>query len=902
MIQKRYMLYFLVALCCIGCSTKKNTWATRSYHTTTTRYNIHFNATNSFNDGIQSMNKSQKDDFSQILPLFPISVHENGQAIAANMDVTIEKCRKSIKQHSIKAKPKKNAKKLKDPKYQSFLKQEEFNPMIKKAWVLLGQAEFHKASFMESVSTFTYILRHFSSDPEVVTECRIWIARGYAEMGWHFEAEEALGKINENNVTQRLTPLFAATKADLLLKEHREKEAVSFLEVAADKEKDKYQKMRFNYVLGQLYLQEKAPQQALERFNLVIKSNPAYLFEFNARLNALQIETLHADKAIKQLTKMAKNDNNAEYLDQIYFAIANIYIKTGDEQKAIENYKLSIEKSTRNGVEKALTLVTLGDLYYKNKKYVEAHPYFEEAVQLMSNENEEYPRVSKLATVLGDIATNYTQVELQDSLQALSKLSEKEQRAVVDKIIKQVIKDEEEAKAKAEEEAAQSQGDANFDKFGGTSLANDLIGVGSTDWYFYNSSLINKGRAEFQRRWGRRKLEDNWRRMNKSAQIMSNAEEVNMEELPDSVKQNRNDSVLDDNKNPKFYLAQIPKTPEQFKKSDELIANSLFALGEIYKNKLEDFDAAINMFLTFQRRFPTDERKVDSYYNLYQIYQKKEEPKGSEASRTAIIKEFPESKYAIILSQPDYAERMERMYKMQDDLYAKTYVAYSNNNFATVFTNYQYMVKEFPLSSLLPKFTFLNALSIGKTQSEEKFFNALTELVQKYPDSDVAPMSKDILALMNQGKEAQQGGSHGSLMERREEIMTAEIENDGKVHELTSEKNTAFNLVLISKITDQESYNKLLFDLAAFNFSKFLIKDFDLAIRKIEGQTCLVISNFESYEEVIWYEKLLSEESSLTERISADNCQCIRISSDNLSLIGTYFTLEQYMDFFNKNF
>ena len=132
--------------------------------------------------------------------------------------------------------------------------------------------------------------------------------------------------------------------------------------------------------------------------------------------------------------------------------------------------------------------------------------------------------------------------------------------------------------------------------------------------------------------------------------------------------------------------------------------------------------------------------------------------------------------------------------------------------------------------------------------------------------------------------------------------MAAEIENDGKVHELTSEKNTAFNLVLISKITDQESYNKLLFDLAAFNFSKFLIKDFDLAIRKIEGQTCLVISNFESYEEVIWYEKLLSEESSLTERISADNCQRIRISSDNLSLIGTYFTLEQYMDFFNKNF
>ncbi len=904
MTKKRYIFLLLATVCCFGCSTKKNTWATRTFHTTTTRYNIHFNATNSFNEGIRNMEKAHKDDFSQLLPLFPISVHENGQAIAANMDVTIEKCRKSIKQHSIKAKPKRNPKKLKDPKYQNFLKQEEFNPMIKKAWILLGQAEFHKSSFMESVSTFFYIIRHFSTEPEVVTESRIWIARGYAEMGWLFEAEESLEKINENDVTQRLTPLFAATKADLLLKRNRGKEAIPFLEVAADKEKNKYQRMRFNYVLGQLYLLENSPQKALERFNLVVKSNPAYLFNFNAQLNALQIETKHPDKAIKELTKMAKNDNNADYLDQIYLAIANIYIKNGDEKKAIENYKLSIEKSTRNGVEKALTLTTLGDLYYKNKEYVEAHPCFEEAAQLMKTDNSDYPRVSKLAEVLGEIATNYAQVQLQDSLQNLAKLSEKEQREVIDKIIKQIIKEEEEAKAKAAEDAIQAQGDLGFNRFGNNSMANDLIGAGSTEWYFYNPQLMNKGRAEFQRRWGRRKLEDNWRRMNKSAQILTNEETAaDTEQLPDSIKQLKKDSLPEDNKNPEFYLAQIPKTEAQFQKSNELIADGLFALGEIYKNKLEDFDSAIEMFLTFQRRFPKDERKVDSYYNLYQIYQKKEQSQEADAARNVIVRDFPESKYAIILSQPDYLERMEKMYKIQDDLYKATYTAYTNNNFQEVFKNYRYISEEYPLSPLLPKFTFLNALSIGKTEPADTFFNALTELIKKFPNSDVTPMSKDILALMSQGEEAQQGGTHGSLMERREENLAAiEKEETGKTQELTPEKNTPFTLILVQNTADKKTTNKLLFDLAAFNFSKFLIKDFDLAVRKIDGKECLVISNFENYEEVLWYEKLLMEEPSLTERIAEANCRHMRISAENLSLIGTYFTWEQYIDFFSKNF
>lgn len=903
MIQKRTIIALVALACCLGCSTKKNTWATRSYHTTTTRYNIHFNAKTNYDEGIQNMNKAHIDDFSQTLPLFPISVHSNGQSIASNMDITIEKCRKAIKNHSIKVKPKKDPKRMKDPKYQRFLAQEDFNPMIKQAWVMIGKAEFHKALFMEAGSTFSYTLRHFPSDPEITTECRIWMARCYAEMDWLFEAEEVLGKINENDVTQRLTAIFAATRADLFLKQKRYNEAIPFLEIAANKEKDRYQRMRFNFVLGQLFLQQNDSKKAIEHFTAVTKANPAYLFNFNAQLAMLQVDKSNPEKSVKQLTKMAKNDNNAEYLDQIYCAIANIYLQKGDEAKAIENYKLAIEKSTRNGAEKAVTLVTLGDLYCNNKKYVEAHPCFEEAVQVMKNTHDDYPRVEKLAAILGDIAVNYNQIVLQDSLQQLSKLSDKEQRAVVDKIIERVIKEEEEAKKREAEELAASQGDPNFDRFGGGGFsASDLLGGGNTDWYFYNPQLVNKGRAEFQRRWGRRKLEDNWRRINKVAQILSENNENLTEEQLDSLQQANPDSIVDNTKKPEYYLAQIPKTPEQIEKSNELIADALFALADIYKNKMEDYEAAIEVSKQFQQRFPNDKRKVDSYYSLYQIFNKKEETTEAEVMRKAIINEFPESKYAIILSQPDYTERMAKMYKMQDDLYQKTYKAYASGDFATVSANYNTMAREYPLSTLLPKFAFLNALSVGKTRPQNEFFDQLSEVVKKFPDSDVTPMAKDILALMNQGEEAQQGGKHGSLMERREELLTEADEVPAEERQFAAEKNAAFNLIFVLNTEEKEENNRLVFDFAAFNFTKFMIKDFDLALRKIDDKNCLVISNFESYEEVLWYEKMLIEEPTLVAQITPEKCSRVRISSDNLALIGTYFNWQQYAEFFDKNF
>ena len=888
-----WAILMLLLVVSTSCSTKKNTWSTRAYHSTTTRFNIVFNAQTNYDKGMGELQKMQQDDYSNILPMYPISNHANGQAVGSTMDIVIEKCRKAIKLHSIQKKPQKNPKKSKDPEYQQWLKQTEFNPMVKKAWLLIGQAEFHKADFIGSIGTFTYITKHFSVEPAVVAEARIWMARAYAEMNWIYEAEEVLGKINENDVTTDLNGLFAATKADLLMKQGRYKESVPFLKIALDKEKNRYQRTRFNYILGQLLLLQNDRKTAANYFKAVLKLTPSYTMEFNARMQVLQAETTNPSKAIKSLEKMAKSPNNKEYLDQIYYAIGNIQLFAGKEDKAITAYQTAIKQSTRNGIEKAVVLLKLGDLYYGKKKYIDAQPCYEEASTIISNTHTDYARVTKLAETLGDLAVNYNTVVLQDSLQYLSTLSDKEQREIVDKLIAKVIADEEEAKQRAAEDAANLNAAGDEPAFGSAGLTP----VGTTgEWYFYNPALITSGRTEFQRRWGKRKLEDQWRRLNKTAQM------AEVEETETNAANTANDSLppkMEDTKNPAFYLAQIPRTEAQKEQSNLAIAEALLNMADIYKNRLEDSEMAEAALLDFQKRFPKSDRLLESYYALYQVYGQLQKTAAQNSVRQTIVTNYPTSKYAIILSQPDYAERMQQMYVMQDSLYAATYTAYSKNEFKQVLSNYEYMASNFPLSTLMPKFTFLRALSIGKTASATNFQEALNKLVELYPTSDVASMSKDILALMAQGQQAQKGGSHGSLLSLREQEVQSEAQEPITTKTYTADKQTPF--VLLLKPSDQSSVNQLLFDLAAYNFSKFLIKDFDLAIRTIEGEKMIVISNFENYNEVLWYDKLLTTEPALTESVMAKIASHIYISNDNLSLV-TLLSLKEYNQFFKQNF
>ena len=897
-----YILLFAVFIGFLSsCSTQKNTGATRAYHQMKTKYNIYFNGQVAFDEGEKAIREANEDDYSTILNLYPVSNHKAAEASASQMDKTIEKCRKCIKLHSIKARPKINYKKQKDPKYQAWLKQEEFNNQMGNAWLMLGMAEFHKGDFLGSISTFNYIARHYAYDKDMVARCQLWVARAYGEMGWLYEAEDALRKVQVDNLDRKHASLYSAVSADILLKTKQYNEAVPFIKIALKDEDRKGNRPRFMFVLGQIYQMQGNRTEARDAYAKVLKMQPSNEMDFNARLRRAQLED-NLSTAVKDLTKMAQQDKNKDELDQIYGAIGNVYLARKDTAHALENYELAIEKSTQNGLNKAAVLITAGDIYYTQRNYIKAGPCYKEATQIISSENEQYTRIQRLSETLDELVVEYNTVLLQDSLQRLAMLTPEEQRVVVDSIIARLIRAEEEEKARAEQAARDAENDTGPRSVNTTNMLGNA-GAGAAAWYFYNPQLIRSGKQAFRTQWGNRTLEDNWRRLSKAStsSFMDTPPEEDEEQAlstdsigTDSIKNTVQETTETDNHKPEYYLQQIPKTDEDFWQSNLLIANALYNMVYIYRDKVGDRALSDETFREFCRRFPRDARLVDLYYMQYLTALKEKRDADAEEYRQQILALFPESNEAMIVSQPDYFDRLRHMAAEQDSLYEATYNEYTQSHFAAVKANKAYAEEHYPLSPLMPRFLFLNAIAVAKTDGQDAFVEQLRDMVNRYPESELSAMAKNMLAMMGQGMESQTDGTMASLQDRRATEQTEEQAQDTVVQFDTDRAQPSQVLLVMPQ--DEKLLNQILYEVALFNFTQFMIKDFDLkAVPAFApGQSALQVSGFESMDEAEWYIDMLQKNADFIGVFGEKGVQILCITDTNLQLLNTHFTVEEY--------
>jgi len=832
-------------------------------------YNINFNGNAAYEEGLEQIAKAIHDDYTTLLPLYPVSDHEAAKAAKGKMDRTIEKCRKSIKLHSIKKRPTPDPKRTGDPAYRAWLQQEEFNPAMPKVWLLLGKAEFHKGDFLESIGTFNYIEKHFGYDKDVVAQCQLWTVRAYAESDWLYEAADVLQKVHVDDLKRKNASFYSAVTADLRLREKLYREAIPHVKIAMEDEKKKGNKPRFAYVLAQLYELTDQPEDARAYYKEVINMQPDWEMDFNARIRLAQLES-NRQSAIRDLKKMASRFKYKDKLDIIYGAMGNIYLAAHDTLAALECYEKGIAESTQGGFPKAQVLITAGDLYFDRKDYVKAQPCYSEAATILTTTNEAYPRVRKRSDVLGELITEHNTVLLQDSLQRLSKMTEEEQLKVCEQLVADLIEQEKQDSIQAAQAARNAENDD-----GGLQSVNTskMIGAGgSGEWYFYNPSLLRQGQQQFRQKWGNRALEDNWRRRVKGAEP-SFASPASEEEQPeeeslasagdsiaatDSLKEEL-PPVATDPHDPLYYFQQIPRTEAELQASDEQIATALYNMVGIYQDKLEDRELADETFAELRRRFPSDSRLADLYYMQYLTALKHNDTIAAEQYRLALLESFPESTYASVARDPHYFDKLRTMAAEQDSVYEATYDAYKRSEYAVIRANTAYAEENYPLSPLMPRFLFLDAIAVAKTEGQSAFISRLRDLVERYPDSELGSMAKDFLALMNQGAESQTGGTTSSLADKRTEESLQEAEGE---EELAEEKENVVR-VLISK--NETNLNRLLYQVALYNFTRFMIKDFDLKteLHYSSTQSALEISGFDSPEETDWYKGLLSEDADL---------------------------------------
>lgn len=862
------------ALMLSGCSAKKNTAGNRRYQEFITRYNIYYNGDTHFKETLADMESRYEDDYSRNVYMHPVEARNDKSAPQPSGDFTrsIEKAQKAIQLRSIKKKPAKKAGKRNDPDYKEWMKREEYNPFLHNAWMMMGRSQYYNGDFLGAASTFFYISRHFKWLPKTVTEAKLFQALSYIGMGWQFEAEVILKRITLDDLpTNGLRRLYNFTYADFYIHDSKYEEALPFL-VEAVKGAKGAQKTRLNFLLGQVYERLGQKELAYKAFGAAGSSSSApYRTKFNARIKQSEVFSgSDIEPEVKALRRMTRYDRNKDYLDQVYYAIGNLYLSRGDTLHAIENYELANEKSTRNGIDKALNQLKLGELYFMQGNYEKAQPSYSEAVPQLP---ETYPGLAAIklrSDVLDELSVYSQNVNLQDSLLRLAAMSPEQQMEVIEKIIK-ALKEKEKKEA---EDAAREEYLANQAAKGNTLVDNNaqtFVINSDNSWYFYNTATRNAGKTEFQKRWGSRKLEDNWRRRNKSsfntddfnaADDSGNSgadDNVDGEEAPETEETEKKDDHSTDPHYPEYYLAQIPKTDEEKNTAHEVIQEGLYNMGVILKDKLEDYVASKSEFDRLLRDYPDNVYRLDTYYNLYLMYMRQGRTAEAERYRQLILRDFADSKYGVAMRNPDYLEDLRNMDKYQHELYEQTYKAYLDNRNYEVHKAYETINEKYPLSKTLPKFMFLHALAYVTERDKDKFNATLRELLDRYPDTDITPVASAWLKGMAQGRELQAGigtNLRGMIWDISLGNDSTSVAADGKAQfELNEEVPQR---LVFTFPTDKVSSNELLFDIARHNFRSFVVKDYDLEQMNFGRLGMIIVSGFANQAELNHYRSVMA--------------------------------------------
>ena len=902
-----------------GCSMHKNTSTNRFWQSFTAKYNTYYNGSQAYIDGTQEKEKGNKDNYTEMLPLFPVG-NKNSRALGkGNFDRTIEKMEKTIKQHSIKAKPEWKKSRRKTAKDKEWLGRREYNPFLWKAWLMMGQAQYQKGEFEEAAATFSYMSRLYLTQPLQNGIARAWLARCYTELDWLYDAEDVIRNMSRDSIHYKAQNDWDAALASYYLKTGEFEKAVPYLRKSIRHEHHRIQKAREWFLMGQVQSTLGNREEAYKAYQKAIRQNPPYELEFNARIAQTEVMAKgNYKKMINRLKRMARSDNNKDYLDQVYYAIGNIYLMQNDTIRAISAYEKGNEKATRSGIEKGVLLLKLGDLYWAKEKYNDAQRCYGEAIGLLDKERKDYEELSKRSKILDELVPYTDAIHLQDSLQELANMPEKERLAAIDRVIEALKKKEKEERDKAleaEVEKAQQKQGAVGNRNQKPTVNTPQPTAKDGQWYFYSQMTVNQGKQTFQKQWGKRENTDDWRRVNKtvvgnlnipeSAESPDSLENLdNIEELDsletqgkDSLATAIDDSLANDPHNREFYLAQIPFTDEQKTASNGIIMDGLYNSGVIFKDKLENFGLAKKQLERLAIQYPEYEQMDKAWYHMFLLYSRMGDTQQAENCLTLMKNNFPESELTILLTNPYFEENARFGEHLEDSIYGVTYEAFKEDRHDVISANAKLSAERFPLGENRPKFIFINGLSLLNQGDTQGCITELKTVVEKYPQSEVSEMAGMIIKGMQEGRSLS-GGSFDIDDFWSHRDMTLAQDSTSK-DTLSADRNVPFLFMLIYQ-PDSVNENQLLFEMARFNFSNFLVRNFDLEVEHHQGFSRMTIHGFMSFDEAQQYARQLWK----SEKISAmlHHCRNLIISEHNLTLIGTRYSYKDYDEYYQKTF
>jgi tetratricopeptide (TPR) repeat protein len=810
-----FISLLLVAVAAGGCKTTKRrgdlSKLGKFYHNTTAEYNGYFNADVLLFESTLELENQHQDNYNQILPLYKYRAAGNPKAVAQNLDRAIEKLSvvvalhrysdwtddcylligksqylkqdfesaeetleymiaeykpstlkagssksttvKKKKSSSKKKKKKPSSKKKKKKKRKPVRKpasrrpapspektvdaegqEEEAQPVREMISIGSNQVE------IEEGKPESYFLRHRPAYQEGL----LWLARTYVERGNYFEADRIIYQLTRSASTFKdIRRELAVVEAYYYLQQKRYADAIAPLERAVTLEKDRLLKARYSYILAQLYERLGNEDAALQAFQAVTKFRPSYEMDFSARLNMTKMTwatgRTPADEVRKDLDRMLKDLKNVDYLDQIYFVLAEIDLAEGKRDQAIAHLRSSLAKSTGNAAQKAEAYLTLAYLYFEDEQFVPTKKYLDSTLTLLPPTDERYSDVNSLAGNLTEIAKNLETIQLQDSLIAMSKLTQEERFALATEIKKQ----QDEARRKALLESSKEEAVGPGGRPGGLPVTGaPRAGGVKSDFFAYDDRSVKRGVRDFERIWGNRPLEDNWRLSTGASGIAVGEEAEQAEEVV---------SAALTEEDVKAIFRDVPQTPEDLEEAHEAIQKAFFSLGRLYREKLENEQRAIEALETLLSRYPDTQYRPETLYLLYLAY--KDTGRTADAKRCydLLTGEFPESPYALLLTDPEYLQKtLDREAKV-NKYYDAVLADFRQGRYQAAYEQIQKVPAMFGgNNSHTPRFELLKAMCLGNMQGKDAYVGALREFIETFPDVPEQKQAREILRLLGE--------------------------------------------------------------------------------------------------------------------------------------------------------
>ncbi len=876
----------------------------RSYHNTTLKYNIYFNGKEAYKRGVTRINSANTDNYNEVLHLFVDSKEEFSGSGSGDMEKAIQKSAKGIKIHSITKKPSVKKSGSMSKKDKEFYDQKEFNKWIDDCYLLMGKAYFIKRDFLQARQNFEYLVRRFPED-ENRHVANLYLVRTFCEQGNFKAAKETLDFIEaEKELPKELDGYFSAIYADYFLKQKKYEDAVPKLIRAVKNTKNKKDRLRYMYVLAQVYEKLDKLAKASNMYEQVAKKNSSYELEFNAKINMAKcfVDQGKSNKDIrKTLKKMLRDDKNIEYQDQIYYAIAEIDYRSNNKTSAIENYKLSSESSVANDYQKALSCLRLGEIYFAKLDYNNAQVYYDSCMAFLPITYDDFRKVKTNSANLNELVLFTGSVEFEDSVQVLAGMTDKERNKIIDKIIADLLEQE---RIQKELDQQANVNSMLFDQQRGNSNNNVNAPAGGS-WYFYNPSQLSFGKNEFNKKWGNRKSEDHWRRKNKSTMDLTDPELAENADSATTTQQNR----LTNTKDRAFYLQDIPLTDSAMEASHIEITEALFNVGRIYKERFSDYAKAIDAYEDLNKRYPENDYLLLSYYNLYLLNKINNNKAEMNKYKNLIISNFPDTNYARLLQNPNFVKELEQKRKQDEAFYISTYDSYMKADCNTVNKNAQKYISENPEGDLVENFAFFETLCIGKTSDTTVFKTALVEYIQKYPEHELATAAENILAYFGTSDVQ---ALIADLQQRPDVDPPTNITNPNDTTQTsnvvepkesyTYDENMEHYYVVYVKSEDID-IKRLSFEIRNFNIFNFSMRTFSVVNSTYDGAYEMVtVKPFKNSTQSVNYSKLIANSEDVFKKLEGVDYKIFVISAKNLPKLKKNKDIDNYLRFYRQNY